>query len=169
MVKKILIGLLAALIIIQFFPIEKNNSDDELDSITKKYEVPEKVDAILKVACNDCHSNNTTYPWYSKIQPIAWWLADHVKDGKRHLNFSQFLRLPIAVQNKKFDEIGKEVEEKGMPIPAYTNLGLHSGAKLSDEQRKTIVDWAHAQMDSLKAQYPADSLVLKRRGPPPPQ
>lgn len=166
MKKKILLGLLAAFVIIQFFPIEKNQTDDELYSITKKYDVPENVAAILKVACNDCHSNHTDYPWYSKIQPVAWWLADHVKEGKRELNFSNFITRPVAVQNKKFDEIAKEVEEKEMPLASYTNFGLHSEAKLSDEQRKIIVNWAHAQMDSLKAQYPADSLVLKRKGPP---
>lgn len=166
MKSKILLGLVAVFVIIQFFPIEKNQSDDELYSISKKYEVPEKVASILKVACNDCHSNHTDYPWYSKIQPVAWWLADHVKEGKRELNFSNFITRPVAVQNKKFDEIAKEVEEKEMPLGAYTALGLHSGANLTDDQRKTLVNWAHAQMDSLKAQYPADSLVLKRRGPP---
>ena len=166
MKKKILLALLAIFVIIQFIRPERNQSDDQLYAISKKYEVPENVDAILKVACNDCHSNKTEYPWYANIQPVAWWLAHHVDEGKRELNFSNFITRPVAVQNKKFDEIAKEVEEKEMPLPSYTYMGLHSGANLTAEQRKTLVDWAHAQMDSLKAQYPADSLVLKRKGPP---
>lgn len=169
MKKKILLGLLVLFVAIQFIRPEKNQSDDQLNAVSKKYEVPENVEEILKVACYDCHSNNTRYPWYANVQPSAWWLADHVDEGKRELNFSNFVTRPIAVQNKKFEEIAKEVEEKEMPIAEYTYLGMHSDAKLTDEQRKTLVDWAHAQMDSLKAQYPADSLVLKRKGPPPPQ
>ena len=71
--------------------------------------------------------------------------------------------MPVAVQNKKFDEIIENVEEKKMPIGSYTWFGLHPEAKLSDEQRATLTGWAQANMDSLKAHYPADSLVLKRR------
>lgn len=169
MKKKILLGLLAIFVIIQFIRPEKNLSDDQLNAVSKKYEVPENVEAILKDACYDCHSNNTRYPWYAEVQPSAWWLAEHVNDGKRHLNFSDFVTRPIAVQNHKFEEIAEEVEKKGMPMAEYTYLGLHPEAKLTDDQRKIIIDWAKAQMDSLKAQYPADSLVLKRKGPPPPQ
>jgi Haem-binding domain len=169
MKKKILLGFLALFIIIQFIRPEKNQSDDQLNAVSKKYEVPEKVEEILKVACYDCHSNSTRYPWYANVQPTAWWLAHHVDEGKHHLNFSDFITRPIAVQNHKFEEIAEEVEKKGMPMAEYTYLGMHPEAKLTDEQRKTLVDWAHAQMDSLKAQYSPDSLVLKRRSPPPPQ
>ena len=169
MVKKILLALLAVFVIIQFIHPEKNQSDDQLNAVSKKYEVPENVEAILKVACYDCHSNNTRYPWYANVQPSAWWLADHVNEGKRELNFSNFITRPIAVQNKKFDEIAEQVEKKEMPLAEYTYLGMHQDAKLTDAQRQTLINWAKAQMDSLKAQYPADSLVLKRKGPPPPQ
>lgn len=79
------------------------------------------------------------------------------------MNFSTFLRLPIAVQNHKFEEMVEEVSEKEMPLDSYTYLGLHKDAKLSEEQRLLIVNWAKTQMDTLKAQYPADSLVLKRK------
>jgi hypothetical protein len=89
-----------------------------------------------------------------------------VDEGKRELNFSNFVTRPVAVQNHKFEEIAEQVEKKEMPLPSYTYLGLHKEANLTDDQRKTLVNWAHAQMDSLKAQYPADSLVLKRKGPP---
>jgi Haem-binding domain len=162
MLKKILIGLVAVFVIIQFFHPEKNQSSDMTNDISKKYNVPANVQEILKVACNDCHSNNTRYPWYNNIQPVAWMMADHVNEGKRELNFTTFLSRKIAVQNKKFGEIAEQVEEGEMPLPSYTYLGLHPDAKLSKEQRETLVTWAKAQMDTLKANYPADSLILKR-------
>lgn len=166
MKKKILLGLAAILILIQFFHPEKNESNDKTHDISTKYAVPVQVNHLLEVACNDCHSNKTTYPWYSQIQPVAWWMNHHVEDGKRHLNFSTFASLPIAVQNHKFEETIEMVKEKEMPLASYTFLGLHKEANLSDEERTMIIDWAKAQMDTLKAQYPADSLILKRRNPP---
>ncbi|MGB5264670.1 MAG: heme-binding domain-containing protein, partial [Lutimonas sp.] len=95
MIKKILIALFAIFLIIQFFRPEKNNSNDLTHDVSKKYELPEEVNKILTVACNDCHSNRTEYPWYANVQPVAWWLNDHVVDGKKHLNFSDFTQLPI--------------------------------------------------------------------------
>jgi len=163
MIKKIWIALLAIFIIIQFFRPEKNNTNDLSNDVSKKYEVPEEVNKILTVACNDCHSNKTEYPWYANIQPVAWWLNDHVVDGKRHLNFSDFTQLPIAVQNHKFEEVIEVIEENEMPLESYTYLGLHKEANLNAEQKEALMNWAKSQMAYLKANYPADSLVLKRR------
>lgn len=168
MKKKILLGLLAIFLVIQLFQPAKNNSDDQSYHISKKYEVPAEVATIMKGACDDCHSNKTEYPWYAHVQPAAWWLAGHVDEGKRKLNFSKFTSLKVAVQNHKFEEIVEMVEEKEMPLSSYTWMGLHSEANLSDAQRQTLVNWAKAQMDTLKAHYPADSLVLRRGGGPPP-
>ncbi|MFN8428837.1 MAG: heme-binding domain-containing protein [Spirosomataceae bacterium] len=163
--KKILSILAVILIVIQFIKPERNLSDDNSNGVYTKYPASDEVKQILAVACNDCHSNKTTYPWYANLQPVAWWLDHHVTDGKRHLNFSEYTRLPIAVQNHKFEEVIESQEEKWMPMDSYTYLGLHAGAKLSDDQRGKIISWARANMDSLKAQYPADSLVLKRKKP----
>lgn len=91
-----------------------------------------------------------------------------MNDGKKHFNASKFTSLKIAVQNHKFEEIVEMVEEKEMPLKSYTWMGLHSNANLSDAQRQTLTNWAKAQMDTLKAHYPADSLILKRPGGPPP-
>jgi heme-binding protein len=164
MKKKILIGLVAILVIIQFIHPEKNLSDDNEYAIATKYEVPEEVSQIFQVACNDCHSNKTAYPWYTNIQPVDWFLYNHVEGGKKHLNFSTFTKLPIAVQNHKLEEVIEMVEEKEMPLASYTYFGLHKEANLSDDQRIVVTDWAKAQMELLKATYPPDSLVMKRRG-----
>ncbi|MHA8088278.1 heme-binding domain-containing protein [Aquirufa sp. Wall-65K1] len=163
MKKKILITLIVVLVGIQFIRQEKNESDDQTFAISKKYLVPENVNHILQVACNDCHSNKSTYPWYHNIQPVGFFLTHHINDGKKHLNLSSFTQLPIAVQNHKLEEIVETVEEKEMPMESYTYFGLHPEANLSQEQREVLISWAKAQMDSLKAHYPADSLVMKKR------
>ena len=163
MLKKILIGLLVVLVLIQFFRPEKNNSNDLTHDVSTKYKVPEDVSQILRVACNDCHSNKTNYPWYAQIQPVAWWLNDHVTEGKENLNFSSFTQLPIAVQNHKFEEVIEVIDENEMPLESYTYLGLHPEAKLTEDQKTALKTWARKQMDLLKQTYPADSLVMKRR------
>jgi len=163
MKKKILSGLGIAFVLIQFVRPIKNESDDQTHHIATKYPMTSEVEHLLKVSCNDCHSNKTVYPWYNNIQPVAWMLANHVNDGKKHLNLSTFTTLPIAVQNHKLEEIAETVEEKEMPDEAYTLFGLHKEANLTDAQRASIVNWARAQMDTIKAHYPADSLVMKKK------
>ena len=165
MLKKILLGLLALFLIIQLFRPEKNDSNDLTNVVTKKYDVPEEVAVILKNACYDCHTNNTVYPWYGNIQPVAWWLDEHIEDGKRHLNFSDFINLPIAVQNHKFEEIVEVIDENEMPLESYTYLGLHQEANLTSTEKDILKTWAVKQMDYLKSSYPADSLIMKRRQP----
>jgi len=169
MLKKILIALLVVFIVIQFFRPEKNDSNDMTYAITTKYEVPDEVEQIFSVACNDCHSNKTEYPWYANVQPVAWWLNDHITDGKRHLNFSEFTKSSIARQNHKLEETIEMVEKKEMPLESYTYLGLHGDANLTDEQRQKIINWAKDQMAYLKNTYPADSLVMPKRRPRPQQ
>lgn len=159
--KKILLGLLIVLAALQFVRPEKNLSGESKNDISTKYPVPEAVAAILKPACMDCHSNTTRYPWYAEIQPVGIWLAQHVKEGKRELNFSTFTARKVAVQNHKFEEIIKMVKEGEMPLSSYT--WTHKDAVLTPEQKAVITNWAQAMMDTLKQQYPADSLVLRRR------
>jgi len=151
MKKKILYSFIALFVIIQLFRPAKNLSDDQTYHISTRYQIPDTIRDILQVACYDCHSNKTRYPWYAEVQPSGWWLANHVKNGRSHLNFSEFTNRKLAYQNHKLEEIIELVEEKAMPLPSYTWLALHSDARLTDEQRKLLTDWASAQMDTLKA------------------
>lgn len=167
MKKKIGLAVIAILVIIQFIRPSKNVSDDRTYDVSTKYTVSAELGSVLQAACNDCHTNKTEYPWYSNIQPLGWWINQHVTDGKRHLNLATFASLPVAVQNHKFEEIGEMMEEDEMPLPSYTWMGMHPQANLTADQKKLIIEWAHAQMEMLKSQYPADSLVMKRRSPPP--
>ncbi len=165
MIKKILLGLVVIFIIIQFVHPAMNESNDQTYSIDKKYPLSEGLNKILSTACYDCHSNSTRYPWYFKIQPAAWFMASHVNDAKRHLNFSDYTTKRIAIQNHRFQEIIDEVKKGDMPLSSYTLI--HRDAVLNDAQKQEIIQWATTQMDTIKSKYPADSLILpKRQGPP---
>lgn len=153
----IFVILLAAFILIQFIRPPKNNGEEVAENlITAKYQIPQHVQEILKVACYDCHSNTTHYPWYFSIQPIAWVVADHITEGKKELNFSTFVTDPVWRQYKKFKEIGKEVKDGDMPIPSYT--WLHRDAVLSAAQKLTVENWASNAMKEMELQYPIKSL-----------
>lgn len=167
MIRKILIGLLFVLVVIQFFRPAKNQGNDQSKHINTLYPMPDDVKQIMAVACYDCHSNNTRYPWYNNFQPVAWWLANHVNDGKRHLNFSELAGRRTAQQYHKMEEVVEMVDEGEMPLKSYTLT--HGDARLSADQRKKIIDWAQSVMDAMKMKYPADSLVMPERpaGPPP--
>jgi hypothetical protein len=161
MKRKILIGLAAILVIIQFIRPAKNQNGDMSNDISTKYPVPAAVGSLLKTACNDCHSNHTEYPWYSNIQPVYWWLAHHVDEGKAELNFSEFAKYSLRRQYHKLEEIQEMVKEGEMPLSSYTIT--HRDAILDDAQKATLTQWAGALMDTLKAHYPIDSLVRKRQ------
>jgi hypothetical protein len=88
MFKKIMLVLLAALIVIQFIHPKKNKAEGQQPNyIGNTFTIPGDVKTILAKACNDCHSNNTVYPWYASFQPVHWWLNGHINDGKKHLNY----------------------------------------------------------------------------------
>ena len=164
--KRFLLVLLVAFLIIQFFRVEKNVSAAvAVNDISTKYTIPEDVHTILKASCYDCHSNNTAYPWYNNIQPVAWYLADHVKEAKKELNFNEFASYKVAKQYRKLEEIINEVEMDEMPIESYTLI--HGGTKLNMDQKSKIINWATVLRDTIKARYPADSLVRKPQTPAP--
>jgi len=166
MVKKVLkytaLVLLAVLVVIQFFHPKKNKAEGpQPNYIGAKYAIPDDVKSILAKACNDCHSNNTRYPWYSKIQPVHWWLNKHIVEGKKHYNLDELGGKPIWLQYHKLEETIEEVKEGKMPLNSYT--WTHKDAKLTNEEKAKITGWAQSVMDTLKARYPADSLVRPKK------
>ena len=138
--KNFLKVLLAAFIILQFFRIDKTNPpvDKNSDFLTLK-KTPENVATLVKSACYDCHSNETVYPWYAKVQPFGWFLKDHIDEGRRELNFSTFASYEPRRQAKKLDEAAEQIENGGMPLESYTLI--HKEAKLTAEQKKLLTDY----------------------------
>jgi len=138
---KVLLGLLAVFIIIQFFTPEKNQSDAATpNDLFAHYPATDSLKQLIKTSCYDCHSNNTRYPWYSQIQPVAWWLDDHVKEGKRKFNFSEFATYPAKKADHKMEEFIELVKKEEMPLTSYTVI--HTDAKLTNEQRVALTNWA---------------------------
>ncbi len=140
MAKKILIGLLVVVLLIQVMQPTKNQSDTlSANDISLTYALPAGVHETFVKKCYDCHSNNTQYPWYVHIQPIGWWMASHIKEGKDHLNFSEFKTYEPKRANHKLEEVSEELGEGHMPIESY--LWLHPEAKVTDEELKAINGW----------------------------
>ena len=156
--KILVIILIIVFIVIQFIRPTKNAGEEiAANQITAVQKVPDDVQQILKVSCNDCHSNTTHYPWYSKIQPVAWFLDDHIVEGKKELNFSEFANYPTYRRYKKFKEIVKEEKDGDMPLSSYTFL--HRDASLNADQKLLIENWATNAIKEMEAKYPSDSLV----------
>jgi hypothetical protein len=161
MIKKILLFLLAALVVIQFIHPKKNKSEGpQPNYIGNNYHIPEDVKVILAKACNDCHSNNTAYPWYSKLQPVDWWMDKHVRNGKRHVNYDEYINRSLRYQYHKMEETIEMVKDNAMPLDSYT--WIHKDAILTDEEKIKLTDWAGSVMDSMKSRYPIDSLIRKK-------
>ena len=150
MKKRILLILAAIFLIIQFIRPARNISNTvSANDISKHYTVPADVQNILKVSCNDCHSNNTKYPWYTNIQPVGWWMQFHVNVGKEHLNFSEFATYPAKRQHHKLEEVIEEIKGDHMPLNSY--LWIHKNAKLSQQQKETLTTWASQLMQQIAA------------------
>lgn len=151
MVKKILIAFVIILIAIQFIRSEENKGQAETpQDISHVLQVPDNVMTTLKSSCYDCHSNHTNYPWYSKINPVGWWLNNHIEEGKSELNFSNFAQYDKKRLDHKLEEAAEEVEKGHMPLPAYTFV--HADAELSEEQVKELVAWVKAERQKLNIQ-----------------
>ncbi|HEX2682289.1 MAG TPA: heme-binding domain-containing protein [Ferruginibacter sp.] len=166
MIKKILkwifLMLLFIFIVIQFIRPAKNKSEGiSKNDISTRYAIPANVQSILKTSCYDCHSNNTVYPWYAQVQPVAWWLDNHIRDGKKDLNFSEFASYSIRRQYKKLEEVNELVKENEMPLESY--LWIHTDAKLDDQQKLALSTWVNAVRDSIKANNPPDSLKIRKK------
>lgn len=143
MIKKIAYVLLVALVVMQFIRPARNISTTEsTNHINKKYTVPANVNGILEKACYDCHSNNTVYPWYFNIQPVGYWMNDHINEGKDELNFSEFLAYSPKKARHKMEKVIEEVKEGGMPLDSYT--WIHREAMLTKDEKTELLAWANA-------------------------
>lgn len=149
---KIIFGLLLVFVLIQFIHPEKNNISGE-SALDMKHitNLPIKVQKVLQASCYDCHSNKTNYPWYANIQPLAWWLNSHIKEGKSELNFNEFGAYSKRRQLSKLKAIGESIRDGSMPLSSYTIM--HKNAKLSAEEKQTILNWAEKAKDSLSDIY----------------
>jgi hypothetical protein len=140
---------LAGLIAIQFFhPALNQSAGPGPNDIAARYPVPADVAALLRRACYDCHSNHTRYPWYAAVQPVGWFLAWHVNDGRRHLDFSEFAAYSAKRAKSKIGEVADEVDQRQMPLLSYR--WLHPEARLTPEETRRLVAWAEGLQEDIK-------------------
>lgn len=137
--KKILLGVIAVFVLIQFIRPEKNNSNDETNGIATVMQIPDDVKEIIKTSCADCHSNTTVYPWYNEIAPVSWYLAQHVDEGKEHLNFSEWTTYNSNQKSHIKKDIEEELKDHKMPLESY--LWIHKEAKMTEVQYNTLLNW----------------------------
>lgn len=149
-----LLILLIAFVVMQFIRPEKNISGQVAESDIILVESPgEEIGLILKNACYDCHSNNTSYPWYAEVAPLSYWIADHVEHGTDELDFSQWALYSPKKKAHKMEELIEEVKEHKMPLDSYT--WMHSEADLTEDQITALTEWAKI----LMTKYELDAQV----------
>jgi len=128
-------------------PARTNPPVDQAQTLEAHTQMTPQVSSTLARSCNDCHSNNTVWPWYTNVAPVSWFIADHVEEGRRHLNFSEWGRGDQRRRRKKLEEICEEVKDGDMPLSSYTPL--HPHAKLTPEDIKMLCDWTEAERARL--------------------
>lgn len=146
--KKVAFALAVVFAVIQFIQPAHNKSVQVLPTdFTVMYKMPDTVKSIVQNACYDCHSNNTVYTWYSNIQPIAWLMASHIKNGKAKLNFSEFGNLSKRRQASTLNNISNQIKDDEMPLSSYKLM--HPKARLSKEEKTMLTNWLQATADSI--------------------
>ena len=146
--KIVILVLITGLVGIQFFPasLNQNNTITKTD-FAKTFNAPNEIQNLLKKSCYDCHSNNTIYPWYSKVQPMAWMMEDHINEGKKELNFNEFGTYSKRKQKSKLKSIISQIKDGEMPLSSYTLM--HGDATLSEKDKQLLVDWFTNVRDNL--------------------
>ena len=146
--KRIGFACIILFIVIQVFRINKtiNPVNEQTDFMAVTQTNPE-VATILKNACYDCHSNQPTYPWYTNVAPVSWWIKNHINEGSKHLNFSIWQTYTVKRKDHKLEECVEMIEEGEMPMNSYT--WMHPEAKLTDAQKQLLIDWFKAEKAKL--------------------
>lgn len=159
--KKVLVILFVAFVIIQFFRIDKTNPapTPQMDFLNIK-NAPESTATLIRNGCYDCHSNETKYPWYSNVQPIAWFLQNHFEEGRKELNFSTFATYEPKRQAHKLDEAIEMIELGEMPLDSYV-LG-HPEAKFSEAQKKEVTAFFKLVEGDIRREHQLPEEVRKK-------
>ncbi|BDW93413.1 MULTISPECIES: heme-binding domain-containing protein [Flavobacteriaceae] len=147
--KIIVLILLVGFVGIQIVPTDFNQSDTvpKTDFLLVN-NTSENISTLLQESCYDCHSNNTRYPWYNKVQPVAWFLENHIKDGKEELNFNEWDTYTNRRKNSKLKSIISQIKDDEMPLASYTLI--HKDAELSKPEKTLIIDYINNLKEKLK-------------------
>ena len=150
-VKIILVCLAVIFVLIQFVRIDRSNPPIVAENTMETaLNVPPDIQQIMSRSCNDCHSNKTVYPWYTQVAPVSWWLRNHIEDGRRELNTSEFATYNVRKKSKKLEEVCEQVKSGEMPLPSY--LIVHRSAALSPSEIEALCAWSETERAKLPTQ-----------------
>jgi cytochrome c len=104
---------------------------------------------LFQRACQNCHSFNTDLPFYGRVAPMSWLMARDVRQARFHMNLSRWQEYSAEDRIMLLSELGSAVKTREMPVQRY--LLLHREARLSDQEREQIYQWARAEKKRLKS------------------
>jgi hypothetical protein len=131
--------IVTALIVIQFVPVTRTNPADQGQLVA-----PPEIQLTLRRSCYECHSNETRWPWYSRVAPISWLIVRDVDLGRKEVNFTEWGNYYPAVRRRKLEWIGRALREEMMP--PWTYRLIHPSASLSDADRDALQRWIQFQI-----------------------
>ena len=146
MKKRILLIVLTIGVVAQFFQPDRSVPPIvPANDMLAMTQAPNEIRTLVQGACYDCHSDNSTYPWYASVIPLNFWLQDHINEGREKMNFSRWNE--PSSQEEAY-ECAEVVQEGEMPPGNYAFI--HGHAQLTDAQRAQLVTWFTATMPSEK-------------------
>jgi hypothetical protein len=144
-VKIIITALIVIFVAVQFVPSGiPGNKPEDMEGVANDSLMTEPVLEQLRISCFDCHSNQVNLPWYARVAPSSWLLADHINEGRSHLNFSEWGTYSNREKIGLLDGIRDEITSGGMPLRSY--LLIHREARLDTAATSAILKWTDGAM-----------------------
>lgn len=143
----VIVGVVLAFAIQIARPTRTNPPVDEAHTIFAHTQMSPEVTAIINRSCGDCHSDKTVWPWYSNVAPVSWFVANHVNNGRKIMNLSEWGDLDHERQDRRLRQICDEIQDGAMPLSSYTPM--HPASKLSPADVKAICDWTDAERERM--------------------
>jgi len=138
--KRLGLGTIALVLVLQAVPVNRHNPPgDTPKTIYSSQTMPSSVRSVLQRSCNNCHSDETAWPWYSYVAPVSWVIAGDVHRARKALNFSQWDNYSAQRKTNKLEEICEQVTNGDMPDGLY--LLLHREAVITQDERSAVCQW----------------------------
>jgi len=137
---RVLIAGIAVFAGLQVIPVDRSNPPVEAArTIFASEALPPKVEAVLRRSCQDCHSNQTQWPWYSYVAPMSWIVAHDVHAARRQMNLSEWASYSDKKRESRLNGICEQVVNGDMPEGKYALI--HRRARVTEDERAAICQW----------------------------
>jgi hypothetical protein len=133
-------------------PAKTNPAVDETQTMQANTHMSPEVAAILDRACSNCHSSKTTWPWYSQVAPVSWFIVSDVNDARSKLSLSDWGTYKPEKKASRLQEICEQVEQGDMPLASY--VLIHPTARLSESDKQLLCDWAKQERERVVGGQP---------------